>query len=159
MNVIGSEVLAVLLLKCLEVQNPIWTRLMAPSVLRWMNGMPCSWIRGIFGSWLSSEGALVLVLGVSLQSWEWSHWFAKFSFMPPNITDVGMPFYFWLLKNLFLWNKKMHIENSKVNPNIHITKIKPLWRLCHAWFIYFHFPLPLKANNVILLLHTSVNIF
>ena len=42
--------------------------------------------------------------------------------------EVGMAFTFWLLKkkNFLLWNKNTHIENSKVNPNICITMIKPL---------------------------------
>ena len=41
--------------------------------------------------------------------------------------EVGMAFYFLIIKKTFLlWNKNTHIENSKVNPNICITMIKPL---------------------------------
>jgi len=41
--------------------------------------------------------------------------------------EVSMAFYFLIIKKVFLLgNENTHIENSKVNPNICITKIKPL---------------------------------
>ena len=119
-SILGSKVLAV----CSVAS--VWRHWIQS---QWGCGTICASEMGrTFGSWLNTDGALVSAAAVPHQSWRLSHWPTEFCFSYQLSRSSQGFLIFNYFKKIPFYNetKNTHIETSTVNPNTHITEIKPL---------------------------------